>query len=102
MRVHLVGKIEVAGLIEFFPARRRADFAQHVGHVLAGERFLTDGHDLAVPADLGRLAFAQVKIGSPLLNEGLKKLVDVSHGRLSPQDLTHEGFVFRAIVGFLG
>jgi hypothetical protein len=45
-----------------------------------GENFLTDGFDVAMHADLGWLAFPEVKVGAFDFNELLEKGVDLGHG----------------------
>ena len=61
--IHLVGEIEIAAFFENFPTFRPADFAQHHGRFFARDRLVADRHDVAVPAHLRRLPFADVQIG---------------------------------------
>ena len=77
--IHLVGKIQIAMFLVTLPALGRADFAQHVAHLLVGERFLSNGHDLSVAANFGRLALTEVQIRCAAIHENLKKLVDIRH-----------------------
>ncbi len=83
MRVHLVGKIEVAPFLEERPIIDAGDLAQHVGRFIARDRFLADRHDVAMLADLRRLTFADMQIGSAFAYQHLEKSVDVSHGYFS-------------------
>ena len=77
--IHLVGKIQITMFLVTLPALGRADFAQHVAHLLVGEWFLANGYDLSVAADFGRLALTKVEVGGAAIHENLKKLVDIRH-----------------------
>ena len=41
---------------------------------------ISDGHDIAMRAYFRRLALADMQIGRALLDDDLKKLIDISHG----------------------
>ena len=77
--IHLVGEVEIAAFLEALPALRAADLAHHVGHLVARHDFFADRHDVAVPADLRRLPFAEVQIGGAGVDEHFEELIDVGH-----------------------
>ena len=78
--VHLVSEIEVAVFLETLPALGRADFAEHVAHLLGGKSLLADGHDLAMATNFGRLPLGEMEVRGATVDENLEKLVDVGHG----------------------
>ena len=70
--IHLVGEIEIAAFVENFPILRTGDFAHHQHRFIARDRLRADRHDIAVPAHLGRLTFADVQIGRACRHDRLK------------------------------
>ena len=78
-RVHFVGEIEVAALLENFPVPLAANLAQHRHRLIAHERLLTNRRDIAMLAHLRRLALADVQIGASLIDNDVQKLIQRSH-----------------------
>ena len=77
--IHLVGEVEIARGLVALPALRAGNLAQHVAHFLVGQEFLADGYDVAMAANLGRLALAEVKVGGAGVDENFEELIDVVH-----------------------
>ena len=82
--VHLVGKIEIAGLFVSLPAGCRADFTEHERHLFVGKQLLTDWEDLAMAADFWRLALRQMQVRASGLEEHVKEMIDVGHDYFIP------------------
>ena len=80
VRVHLVGKVEVALVLEALPVLRCANLAEHVAHFVRSEDFLADRDHVAMPADFRRLSLGEMQIGRPRVDQHFEKLVDVGHG----------------------
>ena len=72
VRVHLVGEIEVALVLETLPIFRRADLAEHVVHFVRGKDLLADRDDVAVAADFRRLALGEVQVGRARVDQNLE------------------------------
>jgi hypothetical protein len=79
VRIHLVGKIEIAPLFKDGPACRSANFAQHRGRFLARNDLFADRHDITMLANLRRLALSKVQIGSAFSDNDLKEFVYARH-----------------------
>src|SRR5688572_4276755 len=77
--IHLVGKVEIAALLEQLPALSATDLAQHSGRFLACNGLCPNRHHIAMPSHLRRLSFADMQIGAALLRNDTEELVDVRH-----------------------
>jgi hypothetical protein len=77
--IHFVGEIEIAALIENCPAAWIADLRQHGDRLLASDRLLAQRDNVAVLPHLGRLPFAEMKIGPALLDDGFQEFVYCRH-----------------------
>ena len=106
--IHLVGKIEIATLLVLLPFFRGADLAEHVRHLFTGQgcRALPNRDDVTVTADFWGLPFRKVKVRGSVLDERLKKFVDVCHARNSlisdAADQPHFGLVLRTVERLFG
>src|SRR4051812_11547618 len=58
--IHLVAEVEIAPFLVALPAVHPADLVHHVSHLVASENLVSNWHDFAVAAYLGRLAFTEV------------------------------------------
>jgi len=79
MSIHLVGKVEIAALFKNVPFMRTANFAQHRRRLIARHHFRANRCYVAVLAHLRRLSFADMQIGTALLDDYAEKLIQVSH-----------------------
>src|SRR5207249_4865124 len=83
--VHLVSEIEIPPLLENFPVVRTTNFAQHLHGFLAFHRFRADGHDIAMHSHFRRFSFANVQIGSAVLDNHTEKSIERGHVRSEKQ-----------------
>src|SRR5205814_7111605 len=72
--IHLVGEIEIAALLEKFPALRRANLAQHSCRLVSRYRLGPDRHYVAMPSHFWRLAFAEMQLRAALVNDNAQEL----------------------------
>src|SRR5207302_3728952 len=78
--IHLIGKIQIATLLENFPVTRSANFAQHARGFLVRNRLVANGHDVAMHAHFRRLSLTNVQVGPAMFDNHAKKSIQLSHG----------------------
>jgi hypothetical protein len=79
--IHLVGKIEIAVLLEKFPVARSANLAQHAPGFIVRNRLGSNWNYVTMNAYLWGFALRDMQIRRLLSDYDLQKLVKISHGK---------------------